>query len=215
MKQITLIFATTLAIGILWSCARTPVAAPGETKYYKLRGTIMRLDKDNRVATIKHEKIEGWMEAMTMDFPVREPTEFTRLVVGAEVTARVCQTPADFQFWIDQIEVANKSAAAKQIQARFLAPCCFSENLAVHQSPSATELREEIESMVVTGKSEVQVVDEMVRRYGERVLREPRGTRQLTLMWIPVLVSLAGLALVVGYLFRAAHPPAKTATQSP
>jgi Cu/Ag efflux protein CusF len=37
---------------------------------YPLRGHVIRLDIHRQIATVKHEKIEGWMEAMTMDFPV-------------------------------------------------------------------------------------------------------------------------------------------------
>jgi protein SCO1/2 len=46
---------------------------------YKLHGEIVRLDSQDHIATIRHEKIEGWMEAMTMQFPVKNPKEFASL----------------------------------------------------------------------------------------------------------------------------------------
>ena len=75
----------------------------GESKAsYKLRGEVLRL-KPDRIATIKHEKIGDWMEAMTMDFPVPDASEYAKLKEGATIRATV-QTN-DLHYWLTGIQV--------------------------------------------------------------------------------------------------------------
>ncbi len=96
-----------LAFALLVGCAKKN-PADEKINYYQLRGVVVRLDNSNHTAVIKHQKIDGWMEAMTMEFPVRDPQEFAKLAPGAEITARVCQRPSDSDYWIDQISVAPR-----------------------------------------------------------------------------------------------------------
>jgi len=42
----------------------------------------MRLEAGDKLATIRHKKIEGYMDAMTMTFPIQDPQEFGALQVG-------------------------------------------------------------------------------------------------------------------------------------
>ena len=53
-----------------------PLSEPGE-KTYVLKGTIVGRDAGDNTLTVDHQAIPGYMEAMTMDYPVR----------GAVVTA--------------------------------------------------------------------------------------------------------------------------------
>lgn len=56
---------------------------------YKLDGVIVGLDSQGHIAKIKGEKIEGWMEAMTMEYPMKDRSEFAGLHVGDHITATV------------------------------------------------------------------------------------------------------------------------------
>lgn len=96
----------------------------------------------------------------------------------------------------------------EKIASRFLAPCCWHENLAVHSSPVAEQMRAEIAGFVKEGKTEQEIVDYYVAQYGERILREPRGSRGIWLVVVPVLVALLGAALVTAYVNRMRHRPA-------
>jgi Cu/Ag efflux protein CusF len=80
------------------SCGRQP-KTPMRT--CELRGEVTRLDSQVRTATIKHEKICDWMEAMTMEFPVKEAKEFEALKPGEKITATV--HIGDPEFWISDI----------------------------------------------------------------------------------------------------------------
>ena len=88
----------------LSACANKP---EGSLKRFALRGEVVHLDPKVRAATLKHEKIEGFMEAMTMDFPVKDPTEFAKLAVGQRITATVVQRPSDYEYWIEDIKAAQ------------------------------------------------------------------------------------------------------------
>ena len=53
-------------------------------------------------AVIKHDTIEGWMEAMTMEFPVRDKAEFAKLGEGKRIRATV--HVQDLDYWLSDIQ---------------------------------------------------------------------------------------------------------------
>lgn len=99
-----------VAVGILLAgtgCNRThPVetksASSAPVKTYTLQGEVKRLDAQHQVAVIQHGDIKGWMEAMTMEFPVRNPQEFQRLQVGQRITATV--RVQDLDYWLEAVQ---------------------------------------------------------------------------------------------------------------
>lgn len=58
-------------------------------KRYAMHGQVIGLDPTSKTANIKAGKIEGWMEAMTMEFPVKPEGEFGKLHVGDQVQGTV------------------------------------------------------------------------------------------------------------------------------
>jgi Cu/Ag efflux protein CusF len=86
-------------VALMMGCGGEPKA---QVKSYAMRGVVQKLDPAAKVATIQHEKIGDWMEAMTMDFPVREATEFAKLKVGDKITATVFVQDPDY--WIGEIK---------------------------------------------------------------------------------------------------------------
>ena len=100
---------------------------------------------------------------------------------------------------------AQNLERARKIQERLLAPCCWNESLAVHRSPEAVSLRAEIVRQVTAGRSEPEIVQEFVTRYGERILLEPRGTRNTVLSIIPWLVLGLGGLILLWYLRQTAR----------
>ena len=92
---------------LLAACARP---APSEKKY-KLTGDILRLDPNTQMATIKCDKIEGWMEAMTMEYPVKDKAEFAKLHEGDRITATIFV--AETSYRIGEINVMGHASPAK------------------------------------------------------------------------------------------------------
>lgn len=93
----------------------------------------------------------------------------------------------------------------REIEARFVSPCCWRENLAVHDSQVAEQLRALVARKVESGQTESQIVDYMVARFGERILREPRGNRFRFLTITPIVALGIGFLAVVRFLLRARH----------
>jgi Cu/Ag efflux protein CusF len=79
--------------------AATPAA---NVKTYPMTAEVMGLDASGKVATLKHEKIEGLMDAMTMGYPVKDLAEFGKLAVGEKITATVNVSPDDM--WVSNIK---------------------------------------------------------------------------------------------------------------
>jgi protein SCO1/2 len=75
------------------------------TKKYQMKGEIKGLDADQHVATIKHEDIPGFMGAMTMGYPIKDPAEFSKLAVGEPITATV-YVKGD-EMWVGNIQKAG------------------------------------------------------------------------------------------------------------
>jgi Cu/Ag efflux protein CusF len=86
----------------LAGCAREKKST-APIKTYKLTGEIKRLEPDRRTAIIKHDTIEGWMEAMTMEFPVRDTAEFAKLAEGKRISATV--NVQELDYWLTGIQV--------------------------------------------------------------------------------------------------------------
>ncbi len=73
---------------------------------YPLNGKVVSVDKAGKKAKIDHEKIEGFMEAMTMDFPVHADWVWEDLVPGAEIKAElVVDKAAKEPYWLENIGI--------------------------------------------------------------------------------------------------------------
>jgi cytochrome c-type biogenesis protein CcmH len=93
-------------------------------------------------------------------------------------------------------------ARKEKLYSTFIAPCCWRENLAVHDSPTAGQLRTRIDGLISQGRSDDQVKALLVGEYGPRILALPEGTTRRWLFWTPFAVAIAGLAAVVLFLRR-------------
>jgi protein SCO1 len=91
VKRLTIATACLLAIS-LPGCNRQPPAATSSaastpTKTYHLRGKVVSTDAAKSEVTIDHEAIPGFMAAMTMPYPLKDPTILSELHPGDTVTA--------------------------------------------------------------------------------------------------------------------------------
>jgi len=76
-------------------------------------------------------------------------------------------------------------------------PKCQNQNLAGSDSPIAADLRRELFRLLEDGKSDKEIVDFMVARYGDYVLYRPQVKRDTWLLWgLPAGLLLFGLLMV-------------------
>lgn len=75
---------------------------PEKPRQYRLRGYVVRLDPNTNLASIHNEKIEGWMDAMTMQYPVEDRNEYLSLHKGEKITATV--NVSSEGFWLTNVK---------------------------------------------------------------------------------------------------------------
>jgi Cu/Ag efflux protein CusF len=88
-----------LAFG-LCACTHNP-SPKAPIERYTLDGTILQLDAQAHIAKIDGQEIKGWMEAMTMEYQVKDQNEFSALHVGDQITATVFVQ--GLNYWIGEI----------------------------------------------------------------------------------------------------------------
>ena len=80
---------------------------------------------------------------------------------------------------------------------------CQNESLAGSRSDLANDLRREIRTLIKEGKSDEQIRNFMVERYGDFVLYRPPVKPITWLLWIgPFVILLIGIGFLFSYLRR-------------
>ncbi len=98
MTRQVLMFAVALALA---ACAST-----AQVKRYPMEGDVKALDASSKTATIAAGKIGDWMDAMTMDYPVKPDSELAKLKVGDHIKATVMVE--DEKYYVTAITVVAK-----------------------------------------------------------------------------------------------------------
>lgn len=104
MRNLTFILLTFLLFTACKSGGDTN-SASGQ-KRYPLKGKVVSVDKAAKKAKVDHEAIEGYMPAMTMDFPVHADWVWDDLVAGADIRAElVVDNAAKEPYWLENIGI--------------------------------------------------------------------------------------------------------------
>jgi len=82
-----------------------------------------------------------------------------------------------------------------------MAPCCYTQTIRDHDSQVAEEMREEVKAMVLSGKSEQEIITYYRTKYGETILVAPDGLSGRLLTSTPILIFFASVCLVL-FLIR-------------
>ncbi len=77
--------------------------AKNQAKRYPMEGEVKALDPATRTATIAAGKIGDWMEAMTMEYPVKPDAEFQKLHVGDRIQATV--VVSGDQYYVTDVKI--------------------------------------------------------------------------------------------------------------
>ena len=113
----------------------------------------------------------------------------------------------------------QRQARVDHLEHAVLAPCCYTEPVAIHQSEIAVKMRLEIVKWVAMGRSDREILDTYVGLYGSKVLVDPRTVPRGWTPFFPWLVLILGVFLVFWLLrrWRAAPrtPAALSTTEVP
>ena len=74
-----------------------------------MRGEVIKVDPSTQLAIIKGEEIQGWMPAMTMEYPVKDKQEFQKLKAGEQIQAKVIVQGTDY--WLANVGEAPAAPA--------------------------------------------------------------------------------------------------------
>ena len=100
---------------------------------------------------------------------------------------------------VDPRDFADDSQRERyhELAVELRCPKCQNQSIAESESPIANDLRGEIHRMLREGRSDDQIIDFMVARYGDFVLYEPPLSSRTALLWLgPAALLLAGGATV-------------------
>jgi cytochrome c-type biogenesis protein CcmH/NrfF len=102
-----------------------------------------------------------------------------------------------------------------RLTQQLIAPCCWREPIAIHRSPEAVQMLEEVQQSLVEGRSEDEIRSLYVDRYGDRILADPPGLTGHWLYVVPVAIFVGLFWLAVRrlrVLVRTAPIPAPAAS---
>ena len=101
-------------------------------------------------------------------------------------------------------------AADQQVEARLMAIAeelrclvCQNESLAASRADLAMDLKREVRELIRGGKSDAEIRDFLVQRYGDFVLYRPPLKESTLLLWVgPFMLLVAGFAGVAIFVRR-------------
>lgn len=77
--------------------------ASAEAKRYNLKGKIVEVDRAKKTAKIAHDEVEGYMPAMTMDFPIHADWVWDDLTKDSEIRAELVVDKDGY--WLENIGI--------------------------------------------------------------------------------------------------------------
>jgi protein SCO1/2 len=106
-----------LAIALSTSCNKPPTesatqqASTRAAKRYHLKGKVVSIDKQGKMANIDSEAIPDFMDAMTMPYTVKTEGELDQLKPGDAITADVVMQ--DERAWLENVVVTTHAPVSK------------------------------------------------------------------------------------------------------
>lgn len=106
-----------------------------------------------------------------------------------------------------EVEVRDFDSAAERARYRALieelrCPQCQNQNLAASDAPIARDLRAEVLRLLREGRSDAEILDHLVARYGEFVRYRPGWQPATYLLWLAPGLLLLVAAAVVAWVLR-------------
>ena len=110
--------------------------------------------------------------------------------------AGIAHAAIDAYTFRDEAERARYTELTRELRC----PKCQNQDIADSNAPIAADLRKEIYRMLGEGKSNQQIIDFMVDRYGEFVRYKPELNAHTWLLWFGPAGLLLGGVLLIGVI---------------
>ncbi|GAA6168523.1 cytochrome c-type biogenesis protein [Sessilibacter corallicola] len=116
---------------------------------------------------------------------------------------------------IHEFDSAEQEARYQQLVHELRCPKCQNQNLNGSDSQIAKDLRREVYRLLKEGKSDSEIKDFMVARYGDFVLYKPRLQSNTYVLWFaPVAILLIGAVVVSLIIFGRRPKPSQPSTST-
>lgn len=136
----------------------------------------------------------------------------SRLVFGLWLL--LCSFIVSAAIDVYQFDDPEKEKRFQTLAFELRCPKCQNQNLADSNAEIAQDLRAKIYQMLNADKSDADIVDYMVARYGDFVLYEPRVKPQTYILWFgPAILLIFGL-LVIFLILRSRNKKADGTEES-
>lgn len=90
-----------------------------------------------------------------------------------------------------------------ELNAELRCLVCQNQTIAESNAPLAKDLREQVETQILAGRSNEQILAYMTERYGDFVRYRPPWSGRTVMLWLgPFLLVLVGLIVLRRSLFR-------------
>jgi len=107
---------------------------------------------------------------------------------------------------------ANEEQRIRQLEEKLRCLVCQNQSLADSGAELAGDLRRQVREQVAAGKSDEEIIEFLVQRYGDFVRYEPPFKASTALLWIgPFALLLAAGATLVVVLRRRRNAPEEPA----
>jgi cytochrome c-type biogenesis protein CcmH len=103
---------------------------------------------------------------------------------------------------VHQFTTPEQEARYKKLTDELRCLVCQNQNLADSNAPLARQLRDDAYQMIKEGKTDQQVIDFMVQRYGDFVLYSPPLKPTTYVLWIGPFVLLVFAVFILQVIIR-------------
>jgi cytochrome c-type biogenesis protein CcmH len=105
---------------------------------------------------------------------------------------------------IYQFDSVAEEQRFRELLVQLRCPKCQNQAISDSDAPIAQDMRQQVAEMIRAGRSDEEIVDYFVQRYGDFVSYHPPLTPQTMILWLAPLMAMAGgLLLVVLQIRRA------------
>lgn len=139
------------------------------------------------------DKCRTTYSALNLKLPLKMVYAFFAFLIVA-LAPTALASPVDTYVFNNEVTKKRYNELVKELRC----PKCQNQNLADSNSPIAKDLRQEVYELLHSNKSDGEIVDFMVKRYGEFVLYRPRLSSVTYVLWLgPFVLILIGVGVVI------------------
>lgn len=106
---------------------------------------------------------------------------------------------------IYQFDSGVEEQRFRELLVQLRCPKCQNQAIADSDAPIAQDMRQQVAEMIRAGRSDEEIVDYFVQRYGDFVSYHPPLTPQTMILWLAPLMAMAGGLLLVVFQIRRAR----------